>query len=98
MSNRLRAALAVLLALAHGGALAAAADPAKKQAAKGAPLEGADLKKAEAARKKPLQRCDELADKAQLECLRKAREGIVGARQKREASAKGEDKGAAKAK
>lgn len=43
-----------------------------------------DQAKAEAARNKPLQRCDQLKDKAQVECLDKARERIVEARQKRE--------------
>lgn len=42
---------------------------------------------AEANRQKPLQRCDQLAEKAQLECLQKARERVVEARSKREASA-----------
>ena len=40
--------------------------------------------KADAARKKPLQRCDQLDDKAELDCLHKARERIVDARKKRE--------------
>lgn len=44
----------------------------------------ADPKEAQTARKKPLQRCDELADKAQIECLAKAREQILEARKKRE--------------
>ena len=48
----------------------------------------ADKQEAQKAREKPLQRCDELAEKAQLECLQKARERIVEARQKREAGAK----------
>jgi hypothetical protein len=39
---------------------------------------------ADAARKKSLQRCDQLKDKAELDCLQKARERIVEARQKRE--------------
>ena len=43
--------------------------------------------KADAARKKPLQRCDQLSDKAELECLHKARERIVQARSKREGAA-----------
>lgn len=42
--------------------------------------------KADANRRKPLQRCDQLAEKAQLECLHKARERVVDARSKREAS------------
>jgi hypothetical protein len=40
-----------------------------------------------AQRSKPLQRCDELKDKAQLDCLEKARERIVEARKKRETAA-----------
>jgi hypothetical protein len=53
--------------------------------------------KADAARKKPLQRCDQLSDKAEIECLQKARERVVEARNKREsASAQRPDsKGAA---
>jgi hypothetical protein len=43
---------------------------------------------ADVARKKPLQRCDQLNDKAELDCLQKARERIVEARQKREHSDK----------
>lgn len=50
----------------------------------GSALAATDVAKAEAARKKPLQRCDELTDKAELECLKKARERIVEARKKRE--------------
>jgi len=50
----------------------------------------ADVAKADAARKKPLQRCDQLTDQAQLDCLNKARERIVEARQKRENDAKSE--------
>ena len=49
----------------------------------------ADTAAAEANRRKPLQRCDQLNDKAEIECLKKARERIVEARQKREASGKG---------
>lgn len=71
---------------------ASAADAPKAPAAKSAPVTSADVAKAETARKKPLQRCDELADKAQVECLQKAREGIVQARQKREAAGKGAGK------
>lgn len=47
-----------------------------------------DTTRADAARKKPLQRCDQLKDKAELDCLQKARERIVEARQKREQSDK----------
>jgi hypothetical protein len=50
-----------------------------------------EVAEAEAARKKPLQRCDQLKDKAQVECLQKARERIVEARGKREASGKGDE-------
>jgi hypothetical protein len=46
---------------------------------------------AETARKKPLQRCDQLKDKAELECLQKARERIVEARKKRESSGKADE-------
>jgi len=45
---------------------------------------------ADAARKKPLQRCDQLSDKAEIECLQKARERIVDARRKRESAGKGD--------
>ena len=45
---------------------------------------------AQKARQKPLQRCDQLKGDAELECLHKARERVVEARQKREA-----DKGTA---
>ncbi len=50
----------------------------------------ADVAEADAARKKPLQRCDQLSDKAEIECLQKARERVIEARRKREASGKGE--------
>jgi hypothetical protein len=43
--------------------------------------------KADANRRTPLQRCDQLSEKAQIECLQKARERVVEARNKREASA-----------
>jgi hypothetical protein len=52
--------------------------------------------RADAARKKPLQRCDQLQDQAEIECLKKARERIVEARQQRESSAKGDAKAVAK--
>ena len=61
-------------------ALAAAADKAPSDAAKAA-----------TARNKPLQRCDQLSGKAELDCLQKARERIVEARRKREASGKGKE-------
>ena len=47
-----------------------------------------DVAQADAQRKKPLQRCDQLSDQAEIECLRKARERIVEARQKRQTAAK----------
>lgn len=50
-----------------------------------------DVSQADAQRKKPLQRCDQLKGDAQLDCLKKAREHIVEARQKRESSAKTEE-------
>lgn len=65
---------ALLAALAQGVVFAAAGETAK----------------ADAVRKKPLQRCDQLKDKAEIECLNKARERIVEARRQRETSAKGE--------
>jgi hypothetical protein len=73
---------AVVLAFAMGihGPVAAATEPAKAEPAK------SEVAKADQNRKKPLQRCDELAGKAQLECLKKARERIVEARNKREAA------------
>lgn len=73
-------AIAVLAIACAQGGIAAAGDAAQ----------------ADAARKKPLQRCDELGDRAEIECLKKARESIVDARKQREGSAKGEAKGAAK--
>lgn len=65
---------------------AAKSDVEEKEATKG------DVAKADAARKKPLQRCDQLNDKAEIECLQKAREGVVEARRQREASGKRDDK------
>ena len=50
-----------------------------------------EVAEADAARKKPLQRCDQLKDKAELECLQKARERVVEARKKRESSGKGDE-------
>ena len=47
--------------------------------------------KADAARKKPLQRCDQMTDQAELDCLQKARERIVEARKKREGAAQKPD-------
>ena len=46
----------------------------------------ADKQEAQKAREKPLQRCDELADKAQMECLKKARERVLESRKKRESA------------
>jgi hypothetical protein len=50
-----------------------------------------EVAKADAERKKPLQRCDQMKGDAQLGCLKKAREHIVDARNKRESSAKTEE-------
>ena len=66
-----------------------AAETAKPPADKAEPAKS-EIAKADENRRKPLQRCDELKDKAQLDCLRKARERIVEARAQREA--KGEKK------
>jgi hypothetical protein len=60
-------------------------EPAKAEPAK-APSTKAETAKADENRKKPLQRCDQLADKAQHECLQKARQRVVEARQQREAA------------
>ncbi len=57
-----------------------------------------DVEQADAARKKPLQRCDQMGEKAEVECLKKAREGIVEARKRREGSARRDGHEAAKAK
>lgn len=65
-----RSALVLLIATSMSGVASAASDTAK----------------ADAERRKPLQRCDELKDKAELECLKKAREHIVEARKKRESA------------
>ena len=48
-------------------------------------LAAATEREAQQARKKPLQRCDQLKGDAELDCLQKARERVVEARQKREA-------------
>lgn len=79
--------LALAFALATP-ALAATTEPAKSD--KSAPPTKGEVAKADENRKKPLQRCDELKDKAQLDCLQKAREKVVQERAKREA--KGEKK------
>ena len=49
-----------------------------------------EVAQADAQRKKPLQRCDQMNDKAEIDGLKKARERIVEARQKRETASKGE--------
>ena len=46
----------------------------------------------DAQRKKPLQRCDQLKGQPELDCLNKAREGIVEARRKRESAAEDKSK------
>ena len=61
------------------------AEPSNAQPSTGKSTK-AETAKANENRKKPLQRCDELADKAQQDCLQKARQRIVEARKKREAS------------
>ena len=66
-----------------GKAAAPTAGAAKSDADK-APAAKSENATADENRKKPLQRCDQLADKAQLDCLNKARENIVEARRKRE--------------
>jgi hypothetical protein len=91
-----RSAVALVFALGvHGAGVAATAEPTNSGAAKSEPTKAgpaksepakSDVAKADENRKKPLQRCDELADKAQLECLKKARERVVEARKKREAA------------
>ena len=64
---------------------ASQADPANAQPSTGKSTK-AEIAEAQENRKKPLQRCDQLADKAQQDCLQKARQRIVEARKKREAS------------
>jgi hypothetical protein len=85
---------ALVLALTlNGAASAATGEPAKPAAPvkdeKAQSTKG-EVAKADENRKKPLQRCDELKDKAQLDCLQKARARIVEARNQREG--KGEKK------
>lgn len=75
------AALALTAVCTSTTALAATADNAPSDAAQAAK-----------ARNKPLQRCDQLSGKAQLDCLEKARERIVEARRKREASGEGKER------
>jgi hypothetical protein len=87
----IRVAALVVAVSVHGFAMAA--ESAKSESQKSGPASQpakSETAKADANRKKPLQRCDELADKAQLECLRKAREKIAELRRQREAS---DDKG-----
>ena len=82
MSYRITAVAALALAMGlQGAAWAAASETAK----------------ADAARKKPLQRCDQLNDKAEIDCLHKARERIVEARKKRETVGAKQSEGASKA-
>ena len=82
MSVLIRSAVAWGLVLGiHGAGIAATAEPAKSAPPK------SDVAKADENRKKPLQRCDELKDAAQLDCLKKARERIVDARATRESKA-----------
>ena len=47
-----------------------------------------EVAEADAQRKKPLQRCDQLSEQAEFDCLHKARERIVEGRQRRQAPAK----------
>lgn len=108
-TNRLAAVTCVLILL-QSAAVSAAVDVAKKEApksdvAKTEPVKGDpgkkeatknEVAKADAARKKPLQRCDQVSDKAEIECLQKARERVVEARRKREASGKSDDRYAGK--
>jgi hypothetical protein len=85
---RSAAAAVFVMTLAH--AALAATEPVKGEPAKAEPAKGpstkAETAKADENRKKPLQRCDQLTDKAQHECLQKARQRVVEARQKREAA------------
>ena len=75
--------LAIALAMVHFFSFAADAPKTTPAASDTPKATKGDVAKAEQNRKKPLRRCDELKDKAQLECLEKARESIVEARQKR---------------
>ena len=79
--------LALTLAL-NGAAFAATVESPKPEPAKAEKAAAAksEMAKADENRKKPLQRCDELKDKGQVECLKKARERIVEARAKRESA------------
>ncbi len=80
MSKLMAAAVGLVIGVVGWGAAYAASG----DTVKAAPAQ------AEENRRKPLQRCDELADKAQLDCLEQARQRVVEARAKREAaSAKG---------
>jgi len=71
-------------------ALAADADAKKGEAAKGG-VTKSEVAKADAQRRKPLQRCDQLKGDAELQCLKKARERVVEAREKRESTAKSDE-------
>jgi hypothetical protein len=92
-STLLRTIAAALALALTVPALAATTEPAKSD--KPPPPTKGEVAKAEENRKKPLQRCDELKDKAQLDCLQKARERVIAAREKREA--RGEAKSGARA-
>jgi hypothetical protein len=91
------AALVCAPVFGAGGAESARSDAPKAENAKPAAPK-VDTAKAQENRKKPLQRCDQLADKAQLDCLRQARERVVEARKKREAGGAQAAGGADKAK
>ena len=82
VSRWMKSTAGVVVALLAQAAIAATADTAKPAE----PAKAVDKAKAAENRKKPLQRCDELADKAQTDCLQKARQHIVEARKKREAA------------
>jgi hypothetical protein len=87
VSTWTRAAAALIAALGAHPAIAATAESTKAETPPKTESTPADRAKADENRKKPLQRCDQLADKAQQDCLQKARQRIVEARKKREASA-----------
>lgn len=93
MSTRTKIAAALIFALGATPLFAATAETAKTEAPPKTESTKADRAKAEENRKKPLQRCDQLAEKAQQDCLQKARQRIVDARKKREAA---EGKGGAR--
>ena len=89
MDLRIAAVTIAIACAVQGGAFAAVAEKKEAQATRADKKEAqgarADKKEAQAAREKPLLRCDHLADKAQMDCLAKARERILEARKKREA-------------